>query len=128
MARIGEHKIAICPDLAPDYRRDGLPPNPDQVVIGEPVRWRIITALEDATDMVMSHLHSDDGPLPDANATNCKASGWRLHVEPLDFGPRQVDRRSEPPALGRPRYLLEARRVQSPGQMPVSDGWLEAYA
>ena len=92
LVQVGEHKIAIDPDLAPDYQRDGLPPNPDQVVIREPVRRRIIAAVEDATDMVMSHLHSDDIPLPDANPTNCKASGWRICVESLDSGRRQFDK------------------------------------
>lgn len=30
--------------------------------------------------------------------------------------------------VGRPRYLLEARRVQLYEEMPVPDGWHEAYA
>ena len=56
------------------------------------MRRRSIAALEDATYMVMSHLHSDDITLPDANPTNCKASGWRICVESLDSGRRQFDK------------------------------------
>ena len=62
-----DRNIVIDPGLALGYRREGLLPHPAQVAVGEEVRRRIIAALEDATDVVMSHFHGDHVPLPDAN-------------------------------------------------------------
>ncbi len=69
----GERKIVIDPGLALGYRRDGYLPHPAQVAVGEQVRERIIAALEDATDVVMSHFHGDHVPLPDANPYQLQA-------------------------------------------------------
>jgi hypothetical protein len=60
-------KIVIDPGLALGYRRQGLLPHPAQVAVGEEVRRRLVSALEDATDVVMSHFHGDHVPLPNAN-------------------------------------------------------------
>ena len=68
-----DRTIVIDPGLALGYRRDGLLPHPVQVAMGERVRGRIISALEDATDVVMSHFHGDHVPLPDANPFQLKA-------------------------------------------------------
>jgi predicted metallo-beta-lactamase superfamily hydrolase len=38
-----------------------------QVAVGEQVRRKIVDALQDATDVVLSHFHGDHIPLPDAN-------------------------------------------------------------
>ena len=62
-----DRRIVIDPGLALGYQRDGLLPHPAQVAVGEQVRQRIVAALEDATDVVMSHFHGDHVPLPDAN-------------------------------------------------------------
>jgi predicted metallo-beta-lactamase superfamily hydrolase len=62
-----DRKIVIDPGLALGYRREGLLPHPAQVAVGEQVRRRIVAALGDATDLVMSHFHGDHVPLPDAN-------------------------------------------------------------
>ena len=62
-----QRKIVIDPGVALGYRRGGLLPHPAQVAVGQQVRRRIILALEDATDVVMSHFHGDHVPLPDAN-------------------------------------------------------------
>jgi predicted metallo-beta-lactamase superfamily hydrolase len=62
-----DRKIVIDPGLALGYRREGLLPHPAQVAVGEQVRRRIIAALGDATDVVMSHFHGDHIPLPEAN-------------------------------------------------------------
>ncbi|MGD8491037.1 MAG: hypothetical protein PVI68_18650 [Anaerolineae bacterium] len=66
-------KIVIDPGLALGYQRNGLLPHPAQVAVGELVRWRIVQALEDATDVVMSHFHGDHVPLPDANPYQLRA-------------------------------------------------------
>lgn len=70
---VKERKIAIDPGLALGYRRHGLLPHPAQVAVGEQVRRKIVAALEDATDVVMSHFHGDHVPLPDANPYQLKA-------------------------------------------------------
>ncbi len=59
--------ILIDPGLALGYERHGLLPHPAQVAVGERVRWKIMRALERASDVVISHLHGDHVPLPDAN-------------------------------------------------------------
>ena len=64
---VKNRKVIIDPGLALGYRRYGLLPHPAQVAIGEQVRTRIIAALGDATDIVLSHFHGDHIPLPDAN-------------------------------------------------------------
>ena len=62
-----DRKIVIDPGLALGYQRDGRLPHPVQVATGERVCRRIIAAVEDATDVVLSHFHGDHVPLPDAN-------------------------------------------------------------
>jgi predicted metallo-beta-lactamase superfamily hydrolase len=62
-----DRKIVIDPGLALGYHREGLLPHPAQVAVGEEIRRDIIAAMEDATDLVMSHFHGDHIPLPDAN-------------------------------------------------------------
>lgn len=62
-----DRKIVIDPGLALGYQREGLLPHPAQVAVGEQIRRRIVTALGDATDLVMSHFHGDHVPLPAAN-------------------------------------------------------------
>lgn len=66
-------KIVIDPGLALGYHRHGLLPHPAQVAVGESVRRRILAALEEASDVVMSHMHGDHVPLPDANPYQLQA-------------------------------------------------------
>ncbi len=70
---VEDRKIVIDPGLALGYHRYGLLPHPAQVAVGEQVRRGIIAELKDATDVVMSHLHGDHVPLPDANPYQLKA-------------------------------------------------------
>ena len=60
-------KVVIDPGLALGYLRKGLLPHPIQIAVDEILRERIITELEDATDIVISHYHGDHIPLADAN-------------------------------------------------------------
>ena len=60
-------RILIDPGLALGYRRHGLLPHPLQIAVGQAIRRRIISALSDATDLVISHFHGDHIPLADAN-------------------------------------------------------------
>jgi len=67
VVEVGDRRIVIDPGLALGYERHGLLPHPAQVAVGEQVRRRIIAALRDASDVVMSHFHGDHVPLPNAN-------------------------------------------------------------
>ena len=68
-----DRRIVIDPGLALGYRRHGLLPHPVQVAAGEEVGNKIIAALRNATDVVISHFHGDHIPLPDANPYQMKA-------------------------------------------------------
>jgi predicted metallo-beta-lactamase superfamily hydrolase len=73
MVETCDRKIVIDPGLALGYQRHGLLPHPAQVAVGEQVRQLIVSALEAATDVVMSHFHGDHVPLPDANPYQLQA-------------------------------------------------------
>ncbi len=60
-------KVVIDPGISLGYRRYGLPPHPVQVAVGEQIRRKIMEALQEATDVILSHFHGDHIPLPDAN-------------------------------------------------------------
>jgi predicted metallo-beta-lactamase superfamily hydrolase len=67
LVKIKERRIVIDPGIALGYMRNGLPPHPCQVAVGQKVRQNIIKALETATDIVFSHFHGDHIPLLHAN-------------------------------------------------------------
>lgn len=73
VVEVGDRKIVIDPGLALGYERHGLLPHPAQVAVGECVCRRVLAALEEASDVVISHLHGDHVPLPDANPYQLKA-------------------------------------------------------
>jgi predicted metallo-beta-lactamase superfamily hydrolase len=77
--QVKDRKFVIDPGVALGYRRRGLLPHPAQVAVGEQVRRKIIIALQDATDVVLSHFHGDHIPLSDANPYQLNA----LQVAPL---------------------------------------------
>ncbi len=60
-------KVVIDPGVALGFRRHGLLPHPVQVAACERTRRLIEKALQDATDIVISHYHGDHHPLVDAN-------------------------------------------------------------
>ena len=60
-------KVVIDPGIALGFRRNGLLPHPAQVAVGEQIRRKIASALQEATDIVFSHFHGDHIPLADAN-------------------------------------------------------------
>jgi len=68
-----DRKILIDPGIALGYNRHGLLPHPFQVAVGKVIRSKIISALRDATDIVISHYHGDHIPLVDANPYQLKA-------------------------------------------------------
>jgi hypothetical protein len=65
--------IVIDPGLALGYERHGLLPHPAQVAVGETVRRKILARMEEASDVVISHLHGDHIPMPNANPYQLKA-------------------------------------------------------
>ena len=62
-----DHKIVIDPGVALGYRRHGLLPHPIQVAASERVKATIEKALQDATDVVVSHYHGEHHPMVNAN-------------------------------------------------------------
>jgi predicted metallo-beta-lactamase superfamily hydrolase len=115
--------IVIDPGLALGYQRQGLLPHPAQVAVGERVRRRIVSALEDASDVVLSHFHGDHVPLPDANPFQLKAQRVaplcqmsRLWAKgPMGLSPRMVHRRAS---------LAEALGTELPDVEGQGDGTL----
>ncbi len=73
MVEIKDRKILIDPGMALGFCRHALMPHPAQVAVGEQIRQKIITALENATDVVISHYHGDHVPLVDANPYQIEA-------------------------------------------------------
>ena len=67
LVEAGDRKVVLDPGVALGFRRHGFLPHPVQVAACERVRGRIKQALEDATDVVISHYHGDHIPLVDAN-------------------------------------------------------------
>ena len=67
VVRTRDRQIVIDPGVALGFRRHGLLPHPVQVAASEKTRRLIEKALEDATDIVISHYHGDHIPLADAN-------------------------------------------------------------
>ena len=70
----GDRTIFIDPGIALGYHRHGLLPHPFQVAVGIAIRKRIVAALTEATDIVLSHYHGDHIPLFDANP-------YQLHTD-----------------------------------------------
>jgi len=67
VVRTKDRKVLIDPGVALGFKRHGLMPHPVQVIASERTRRLIEKALEDATDIVISHYHGDHIPLVDAN-------------------------------------------------------------
>jgi predicted metallo-beta-lactamase superfamily hydrolase len=121
--KVKGRKIIIDPGLALGYQRHGLLPHPAQVAVGEQVRRRIIAALKDATDVVMSHFHGDHVPLPDANPFQLQAQ----HVAPLCQTTRLWAKGPEglSPSMARRRVSLgQALGRELPNAEEQSDGAL----
>lgn len=60
---LGSRKILIDPGIALGWSRHGLLPHPFQIAVGAEIRESIVAELQDATDLVFSHLHGDHCPL-----------------------------------------------------------------
>jgi glyoxylase-like metal-dependent hydrolase (beta-lactamase superfamily II) len=83
-----DRRILIDPGLALGYFRHGQHPHPVQVAIGERVRRRILTLMEQATDVIFSHFHGDHVPLTHANTFQL-LEAWRdrlYHAFPVPDG------------------------------------------
>lgn len=80
MVKTGARRILIDPGVALGYLRHGHLPHPCQVAVGAAVRERIIAAMMEATDIVISHYHGDHIPLADANPYQLSLQ----HIPPLE--------------------------------------------
>ena len=67
VVRTKDRNMIIDPGVALGFRRHGLMPHPVQVIASEKTKELIIKALQDTTDIVISHYHGDHIPLVDAN-------------------------------------------------------------
>jgi predicted metallo-beta-lactamase superfamily hydrolase len=67
VVRTKDRKVVIDPGVALGFNRHGLMPHPVQVIASERTRRLIEKAMEDATDIVISHYHGDHIPLVNAN-------------------------------------------------------------
>ncbi len=115
-----DRTIVIDPGLALGYRRNGLLPHPAQVAVGEVVRQKIVSALGEASDVVISHYHGDHVPLPDANPYQLKAQ----RVAPL-LRPCRLWTKGE---SGLTDHMVDRRARISEvlgRDLPVADGWTE---
>jgi predicted metallo-beta-lactamase superfamily hydrolase len=83
IVEVEDRRIVIDPGLALGYRRYGLLPHPAQVAVGERVRQKIIGALKNATDVVISHYHGDHIPLHNANPFQIKAQEVAHLFQPI---------------------------------------------
>jgi predicted metallo-beta-lactamase superfamily hydrolase len=63
VVQVGTRRIVIDPGLALGYLRHDLLPHPCELVIAARVKKNIVAALEQATDVVFSHMHGDHVPL-----------------------------------------------------------------
>ena len=93
-----DRKIVVDPGVALGYRRHGLLPHPVQVAVGERVKVAIEKALEDATDVVISHYHGEHHPMVDANP-------YQLSAGPVAE------------SLGHPRLWVKGTQGLSPSQI-----------
>jgi uncharacterized protein len=67
LVKTADRRILIDPGIALGYVRYRMLPHPLQVAVGRMIRKRIIRALDEATDIVVSHFHGDHVPLAEAN-------------------------------------------------------------
>jgi predicted metallo-beta-lactamase superfamily hydrolase len=67
VVKTADRNIVIDPGVALGFQRLGKQPHPLQVYVGVQVRRAIISSIETATDIVISHYHGDHIPLVDAN-------------------------------------------------------------
>jgi predicted metallo-beta-lactamase superfamily hydrolase len=123
VVEVKDRRIVIDPGLALGYQRNGLLPHPAQVAVGEQVRRRIIEALREATDVVMSHFHGDHVPLPNANPYQLKVKDVAYLLRTTHFWARGPEWLS-PNMVRRRTSLSEALGRELPNAEGNSDGVL----
>ena len=90
-----DRRILIDPGLALGYFRHGRYPHPVQVAVGKRVRRRILTLMEEATDVVFSHFHGDHVPLKDANPFQVSLLTLPRRFEELRIWSKAADAESD---------------------------------
>ncbi len=61
--RLENRCVLIDPGVALGFRRAGAPPHPVEVAAAEGTKKRLMDALQESTDVVISHFHGDHMPL-----------------------------------------------------------------
>ncbi|HDR73857.1 MAG TPA: MBL fold metallo-hydrolase [Methanoculleus sp.] len=117
MVRTNDRCIVIDPGVALGMLRGGLAPHPLEIAAAEATRTRILDALADATDVVVTHYHGDHVPLasPSPYQPGCAdlpdLAGARLWCKGPDGISRTslARRRDLERCLGRPLASAEGR-------------------
>lgn len=123
VVEVKDRKIVIDPGVALGYNRHGLLPHPLQVAVGESVRQKILSALEDATDVVFSHFHGDHVPLVDANPFQMPAQKvaavcqTRARAQKLRFWAKGSSGRSQNMV-----HRLQSLRIALDTDLPNAEG------
>ena len=112
-----DRKVVIDPGVALGFRRHGLLPHPVQVAASEKTKEKIEKALEDATDVVISHYHGDHIPLVDANPYQLSAE----RVAKLLMRPRLWTKGTTDLSLNQ-AYRARALAKRIKRSFPVSEG------
>ena len=135
--QVEDRRVVIDPGIALGYLRHGLLPHPEQVALGEQIRGEIVAALQNATDIVLSHFHGDHIPMPDANPYQLNAHHVATILRTIRLWSKGSDGLSRCMAarrdvlidiLGRNLPNAEERKdgpLES--SMPVPEGWHQAY-
>ncbi len=88
----GTRRIVIDPGVALGYLRYGLTPHPCELALAARARKRIVAALEQASDVVFSHMHGDHGCYSMPSLINSLLSTCRRRSTPemLEQGRRRA--------------------------------------
>lgn len=117
LVRAGGRTIVFDPGVALGYRRHGLLPHPAQVAVGEQIREEIVSAVRDATDVVISHFHGDHMPLVEANPYQLPAASVRVALQSVRLWAKGLDEESE-----RIRRRVESLAELLQRELPDAEG------
>ncbi len=116
-------KIVIDPGVALGYRRHGLLPHPVQVAVAERVKVAIEKALENATDVVISHYHGEHHPMVNANPYQLSADQVAESLKHPRLWTKGIQNVS-PAQVHRVKALAQRLNRALPASEGLSDGCL----
>ncbi|PUU88052.1 Predicted hydrolase of the metallo-beta-lactamase superfamily [Halanaerobium congolense] len=87
----GEQKILIDPGISLGYTRQGLLPHPIQIAVAEIIREKIIRALKESSDFVISHFHGDHIPFKEANVYQIKLEQVKEYLKDINIWAKSAE-------------------------------------